>query len=231
MRLDRRQRRELLIVLIIFAVYNLLAFALPFPATMVFWLAYGFDLAAIAAQVPVIFMAHKNGKNLKSRFYGFPLIRLGVLYLCVQMAVSFVIMALSPWVPKWAAVLIFAVILGIFAVGLIAADSMRDEIELQDRKQAADTFMIRKLRSDMAYLEQQCPDAYTRRVIHELEEQLRYSDPVSGAALYGIENSLSGCIEQVKIAVANMQYTEAQRFCSKAAAILAERNELCKRNK
>ena len=231
MMLDKQMRRELGIVLIIFAAYNLLVFLIPFPLTEVFWLAYAFDLAAIVAQAPVILVAHKNGRNLRSRFYGFPIIRLGIIYLCVQLTVSFVIMPLSPWMPRWLAVLLFELILAFFAVGLIAADTIRDEIEFQDKKRTSGTFVIVKLRSVTAVMEQQCENADTQKIIRQLADQLRYSDPVSSAVLQNIENSIFNCVREAKNAMANQRYSETQRLCLKAMEMLTERNELCKQNK
>ena len=70
---------------VVLVVYNVLAFALPFPKTAVFAVSYLFTMIAILAQIYVIRTAFYRGEGVKSKFYGFPIAKLGVIYLAVQL--------------------------------------------------------------------------------------------------------------------------------------------------
>lgn len=66
---------------VVLVVYNVLAFALPFPKTGSFVVSYLFSMVAILAQIYVIRTAFYRGEGVKSKFYGFPIATLGVIYL------------------------------------------------------------------------------------------------------------------------------------------------------
>ena len=80
---------------VVLVVYHVLVFALPFPKTSVFVVSYLFSLAAILAQIYVIRTAFYQGEGVKSKFYGFPIAKLGVVYLVLQLILGFVFMALG----------------------------------------------------------------------------------------------------------------------------------------
>ena len=87
--------QSLAILAIVFVVYNVLAFVIPFEKTGTFWLSYIFSVIAIAVQVYVIKVAFCKEKSVKSKFYGFPVANVGVIYMLAQLALSLVFMALA----------------------------------------------------------------------------------------------------------------------------------------
>ena len=84
---------------VVLVVYNVLAFALPFPKTAVFAVSYLFSMIAILAQIYVIRTAFYRGEGVKSKFYGFPIAKVGVIYLAIQLIGGLVFMALGLAVP------------------------------------------------------------------------------------------------------------------------------------
>ena len=86
---------------VVLVVYNVLAFALPFPKTAVFAVSYLFSMIAILAQIYVIRTAFYRGEGVKSKFYGFPIAKVGVIYLAIQLIGGLVFMALGLAVPVW----------------------------------------------------------------------------------------------------------------------------------
>ena len=67
--------------------------------------------------------------------------------------------------------------------------------------------------------------------LKKLAEELRYSDPVSSAALTEIERDLSAAVEELQAAVIDADTSAVKHLCRKASALLAERSRLCKLNK
>ena len=130
--MEKNNNRQLILGGVVLVLYLVLALAVPFPKTGAYWVAFVFGLIAIAAQVYVMKSAFQKGEPVKSKFYGYPIARIGVIYLIVQIAAAFVLMALgfAFKVPVWAAVAVCVLITGISAIGFIAADIMRGGIHL-----------------------------------------------------------------------------------------------------
>lgn len=149
MSFNKNQIRSIVTVVVIFAVYNMLSFVLPFKHTGIFWIGYSFGLVSLIVSLMIFALAFGKDGTAKSRFYGFPIARIGVLYSAAQVPLSFLTMALAGMagIPLWPFVLVFILILGAAVLGTVATDATRDEIVRQDIKLAKDVSVIRALRS------------------------------------------------------------------------------------
>lgn len=216
---------------VVLVVYNVLAFALPFPKTAVFAVSYLFTTIAILAQIYVIRTAFYRGEGVKSKFYGFPIAKLGVIYLAVQLIAGLVFMALGLIVPVWLSLALYVVLLGIAAAGFVAADAARDEVVRQELKLEKDVSRMREFQAKGRALVtlNQIPEA--ARPLEKLAEDLRFSDPVSSEALTEIEDQLAECLAQLQEAVSAQKTEQILSVCQEAEHILAERNQLCKLSK
>ena len=216
---------------VVLVVYNVLAFALPFPKTAVFAVSYLFSMIAILAQIYVIRTAFYRGEGVKSKFYGFPIAKLGVIYLAVQLIAGLVFMVLGLIVPVWLPLALYVVLLGIAAAGFVAADAARDEVVRQEVKLEKDVSRMREFQAKGRALValNQVPEA--ARPLEKLAEDLRFSDPVSSEALTETEDQLAECLAQLQEAVSAQKTEQILSVCQEAERILAERNQLCKLNK
>ena len=216
---------------VVLVVYNVLAFALPFPKKAVFAVSYLFTMIAILAQIYVIRTAFYRGEGVKSKFYGFPIAKLGVIYLAVQLIVGLVFMALGLIVPVWLPLALYVVLLGVAAAGFVAADAARDEVVRQEVKLEKDVSRMREFQAKGRALValNQVPEA--ARPLEKLAEDLRFSDPVSSEALTEIEDQLAECLAQLQEAVSAQKTEQILSVCQEAERNLAERNQLCKLNK
>ena len=170
---------------------------------------------------------------MRSKFYGFPLARLTTIYLIAQLALSLLFMILGKFVEikVWIPVVLYAILLGVFAVGFIAADSMKEEVERQDTVHKARVDTMRALQSKSVFIASQCDDSETKKALNKLAESFRFSDPVSSDALNDIEASLNALVDELQNAVLDKDNAAAQVLCRKAEAILADRNRMCRLNK
>ena len=219
--------RATVVAVIALAIYNLVAFVISFVHTAAFWISYGFTMAAFFVVAASIYIAFIKNPDAKSRFYGFPIARLGVIYGAVQLIVSVAIMALAKLVPWWIPVLVYAIGMGAAVIGLVAADAVVEEIQTQDVKLKDNTAMMRALQSKISQIASQTDDA----AIKALAEEFRYSDPVSNDAIADAEADLAAAVDQLQAAFVDGDNEAAEQLCRKAAALLAERNRLCKLNK
>ena len=229
----KKNQRQLLICAIGLVCFLALVFLIPFPKTAAFWVCFAFSLIAIAAQGYVFKIAFDKGEPLKSKFYGFPIARIGVVYLIVQLVVCFAVMAIgfAVHVPVWVALLLCILILGAAAVGLIAADIMREEVERQDVQLKKDVQTMRALQSKSAALAGSCADEATKLKLTDLAEKFRFSDPVSSDAVAAAEQDLTAFLDELQNAVLEGDWASAGLLIAKTDAALAERNRLCKLNK
>lgn len=219
--------RAVVAVAVLLVIYNLIAFVIPFAHTAAFWASYGFTLAAIAVACASIYIAFIKNPDVKSRFYGFPIARIGVLYGGTQLIVSLIVMALALWIPWWIPTLVYAIGMGAAVIGLISAEAVVEEIQTQDVKLQKDVSLMRSLQSKVSQIASQTDDA----AIKALAEEFHYSDPVSCEAIADAEADLVATVDQLQAAFVDGDNEATTQLCRRTAALLAERNRLCKLNK
>ena len=219
--------RTIVVAAVLLVIYHLIAFLVPFVHTGAFWVSYVFGLVAFGVAAASIYIAFIKNPDAKSKFYGFPIARIGVIYGVMQLIASLLFMALAAILPAWIAVLVYALGLGAALIGLISAETVVEQIKEQDIKLKGDTTLMRTLQSKVNQLSSQSGDA----AIKALAEEFRYSDPVSSDALAEIERDLASVVDELQAAVIDADQEAAGQLCRKAAAVLAERNRQCKLNK
>ena len=219
--------RAIVVAVVTLVIYNLITFVIPFAHPAAFWISYGFTLTAFVVVCASIYIAFIKNPDAKSRFYGFPIARIGVLYGCAQLIVSLVVMAVAKWTPWWIPTLVYAIGLGAAVIGLVSAEAVVDEIKTQDVKLKDNTTMMRTLQSKISQIASQTDDA----AIKALAEEFRYSDPVSNDAIADAEADLAAAVDQLQAAFVDGDNEAMAQLCRKATALLAERNRLCKLNK
>lgn len=212
---------------VLLILYFLIVFLIPFGKTAVFWVSFVFTLIAFGVAAVSLYISFVKKPDAKSKFYGFPIAKIGVIYGMVQLAVGLIFMALGAWLPVWVAVLIYAIMLGAAVIGLIGADAVAEQIHVQDAKLRKNVSFMRNLQSKVNQMATQCAAPELR----QFAEDIRYSDPVSGDALADIEQELAAAVEELQAAVVDGDNAAVGQLCRKASAVLSERNRLCKLNK
>ena len=228
--MSKNKFRLYIVLAILFVVLSVVAFALPLAKTATFWISYVFAVVALAVQIYAYPKAF-DGENVKSKFYGFPIARVSTIYLVAQLVLSLTFMIAGKWVPVWIPVILFVLMLGAAAIGFVAAEGMRDEVERQDVVHKANVGTMRALQSKSVFIASQCDDPETKKALNVFAEALRFSDPVSSDALADIEENLTGLVEELGNAVMDKDYSAAKSLCAKATSLLADRNRMCKLNK
>lgn len=218
-----KQKYSILIVAgIVLVLYSLIVFVVPFPKNGVFWLSYVFTLISLAAQLVFVQVAFGGGMSVRSRFYGFPIFRIGMIYLAVQVVLSLVFMIIGQWIPMWIPTLCYLVVLGMGAIGLIAADNVRDSVRLVEEKQADNTVFMRNLRRNADVLAKQYPE------LEALSEALHFADPVTTVASEPYERQLGELLAQIQTCP---DEPNRVRLKNQMLELLDQRNAVCKSSK
>ena len=229
--MTKNRKRSIALLGIMLVVFSVIAFALPFKRNGLFWLSYVFGLFSIVVQVYVAKVAFGVTDSLKSKFYGYPIKKIGTIYMLVQMMLSYIFMALSSITPIWLAIILYTILLAAGMIGFIGADAARDEIERQDVKVETSSSCMVTLRSLVYPLADCCEDADIKRALADLADEFRYSDPVSNDALLTIEGELETAVSVLQETVQNGEKAEIISACKNTSDILKERNRMCKLNK
>lgn len=223
--------RAYAVLAILFVVFTVVVFAVPFVKNGVFGVSYLFALVAIVLQGYAIYKGFSRDEPLASKFYGFPVAQVGFVYLVTQLALSLLFMALGAFLPLWVVLVVCVIALGAAGVGLISTDAMREEILRQDEVLKKDVSMMRALQSKTRMLTGQCANSEVAALLSKLAEAVQYSDPVSSEALQQIEFDLTQLVDELQKAVVEQEYDAAKELIKKAENTLTERNRLCKLNK
>ncbi len=218
-------------MLIVLAVFILVAFFIPFVRNAVFWVALGFGAFAILIQLFVADSAFHDMTSATRNYYGFPVARIGLVYMLAQIALSFASMAFAAVIPVKYEILLFLLVFATAAVGYLGADTMRGEIERMDSKLSVETSRIRKLRAATAPLAERCQDEAARKAVWEVADAFRFSDPVSSKATIEIEDDLENAVAGLRFQITKGRTEEIVNTCRDISALLQERNELCKLGK
>ena len=216
---------------VLLILYILIAFLIPFAKTATFWVSFVFTLIAFCVVAASIYIAFVKNPDAKSRFYGFPIARIGIIYGIAQLVAGLLLMALGKWVPVWLAVLMYAIMLGAAVIGLISADAVAEQIHAQDAKLKKDVAAMRAIQSKLSVLPGQCEAPVTAKCLTQLADEIRFSDPVSSEATQETEADLNALTDELQKAVLEHDTAAAQNLCKRCQAVLMERNRLCKLEK
>ena len=223
---NKNALRGYIILAILLAAFCAIAFALPFAKNAVFWIGFGFGLLALLFQL-YIFKTSFTDSDAKSRFYGFPIARIGVYYLAAQFVLSIVEMALAKVLPAWIPLLINILLAALAGIGCITAETMRNEIVHQDVKLKKNVSNMRDLQSLAASLAGQCTDDALLPTITRLADEFRYSDPVSSENTLELEADMRARLGDIQQALVDGDTDGVKQLCSKLTGTLAERNRIC----
>lgn len=221
------------IILVIAAVFSAAAFLIPFERDeAVFWVGYIFGLAAILLQIPVFGFAYPKETQLKSKVLGYPVFRIGIVYLIVQMILSFIIFAAaeSGSFPMWLALLLCIAVLAVALVLGMSANMARAAISNMETVVQADTRMMKSLALRAEALASNTSDPMLMKELKKLAEDISFSDPVSNPVIADQEYELANVFGQLEAAV-NSHNPGAIDLCRNVGIALSNRNAACKANK
>lgn len=237
--------RLLAAIIILFVVFTICYFVIPFPhkSTAVFVLMYIFTAIAIIAQLyplyvtffqtkrlnNVVYSADKY-KKLKNVIYGLPLVKAGLTYLIIQLVLTLIVTVINCFVviPVWIIIILLVLLLGYTAINFITKHTVKDTIEDLEEKTVVDVVFIENFRTECAAFLASFSYEPLYEKVRELKELVQYSDPVTHESLNEIEDEISTLFIQVKDNYYNSQFTLLERDLNKLISLVKERNVRCK---
>lgn len=213
---------------ILLGMYSCMVFLIPFPKNTIFAVSYVFAIVAVAIQILVWKVAWLDSETVQSKFYGVPILRVGIIYLFGQFILSTIFMIVSEWIPSWVPVLIYILALGVMLLGCIAADVAKEQVDKIDEQIKKQTFVIKRMRVEAEYLHTTFSTTSMAETLRKVREALRYSDPVSSEKLNQKEDELQLLLQKLRAELQEEKTENAEKTAQEFLAVLEERNNLCK---
>lgn len=227
--MDKKRIREIIIFAVIFIVYNVLAFVIPFKKNAVFAVAYIFALISVIAFAANYIFAFEKAKTLKSKFLSYPIFRIGLLYLISQLILSTLLMVLTSFINiyVWIAIVPCILILAIAIIKTFTLDMAREKIENIAIKEEINTSFIGSLQIDIKTLSNRASNENIKTKLLKLSEAVKYSDPVSNEVLAEIESNIKIAFDELKTNI-NAGSNDVEPLVNELNNLLSERNDKCK---
>jgi hypothetical protein len=214
-------------------VYVVLATIIPFSKPPASWVAFAFTVLAFIFGVAISIWAFDKGRSLVSKFYGFPVFRIGFLYTIVQILISILIFAVGAFVnlPYWIGLSISILLLGVALVGVIITDNARDYVDDVDAKSEKSTKTLARFNIDIADILDTCSNSELYEPLKKLNEKFKYSDQVSSPATEEKEEEIKQEIENLKNIINNESAEIVIDKIKLISNLLSSRNRVCEARK
>jgi hypothetical protein len=212
--------------LIALVAYNLLVFVLSQVRTDVFWLSYSFTVFALAIQLVLPLLLRSNGHIKRDAFLKLPAYMHCMLFSAVQFISGIILMLVT--VSFKTALLIEIVILSFFLMNTIYALAGKEIIQVAEDSMKQRTSFIHTLTMDVETVREKADDVSLRKKLKELEDAVRYSDPVSNRALETIEQKIQAAMTNLSNQIDRSSIKDAIAEADNMILLFNERNRKCK---
>lgn len=219
--MSRNKKLGCVILLIAMVIVCVVAFAIPTAKTTSFWVTFIFTCVAFASQILIWNIGFKDNTPIKSKFLGIPVVRVGYIYLVLQLIVLTVLVA-CPALPVWVTIIINVLIVGISAICMITAEIGGDIASNVEERIQSRVFYIRELQTDIEMVAERESDFVIKQKILKLAETVRYSDPISSDRLSELEKRISDKVKELNNA------DDKSLIVDEIELLLMERNKKCK---
>ena len=217
---------------ILFAVFNAVCFITPNEVAGMtkfggaFWVGYIFVTLTFFGQLACAYVAFKAENNQKL-FYNLPLITVSYTGLIVTLVAGALCMAL-PNLPNWVGILVCLLILAFTAIAIVKATAAATAVSDIDQRVATKTAFIRSLTVDAEHLMNTAKTAELKDLAKKVYEAVRYSDPMSDAALVEIEEKMKNGFADLENAVEAGDAELAASVAGELLSLVDLRNKKCK---
>ena len=214
---------------IIFAVFNLLVFVIANEKNGVFWMSYAFMCIAFIVQGASMLLALRSLET-ETVFMGIPLASLSLYYFFAAIFVGAVFMFFQN-APFKLALVLQILILAIYVVIAIMALMSRNVVQDVNDNLKENVEAIKTLVVDVDVFIPQVNDPALKKSLKKLSETIKYSDPMSNAAVADIEEQIMQTVNELRINIENSRNAEAIQTCKDIEVLFMQRNSLLKATK
>ncbi len=228
MQMNKQNKSFVAMYAIVAVVYILLFALIPFPKDAAAWLMFVFSLIAVAGSCAVTLYTLGKDSSLMSKFYGYPVFKIGMVYMLLQLGFSVLIYIIGSFaqVPYWVALLLSLILAGGAGIGVIAADNAREFVEQMDDHTVEVTGNVTYFQLDARDILELCQDDALRPELEALVTKCKYSDPVSVPETRELEEEIKALLQELRKQVAENKGEEALAKAQLILRLLSSRNRI-----
>lgn len=214
---------------IIAIIFILITVLIPFQKPACSWIMFSFSLISLLVGAGISLYAFGKPKDLMSKFYGYPIFRIGYLYTVAQVITTVILYAVGAFfsVPYWIGLLISIIYTGAAGIGFIVTDNSRDFIENIDVNTVDTTKAVTGFQVDISDILDACKDEKAIEPLQNLVTKFKYSDPVSIEKTKEIETEIEKELKILKVCVSDQNTDTTLEQIEKVVNLLNSRNRIC----
>lgn len=233
MEISKRRKSTVIIYSIVAFVFILLTLTIPFSKPVASWVMFAFSIVSIIGGCGISIYAFSKSEELKSKFYGFPVFRIGFLYTTIQLGLSLLVYIVGAFVdlPYWVGLLLSVLLIGMAAIGVLIIDNARDYVEEIETNTITVAKTIKKFNVDIAEVLDICKNQEVHEPLKKLAEKFKYSDRVSSNAAKEKEEEIKVEIENLKLIINNENPEIVIKKIETISNLLSSRNRICEAEK
>ncbi len=229
MKLTKRKKSVIIIYSIATIVFLILTIGIPFAKPAASWMMFAFSIVSLTGGCGITLFAFSKSEELKSKFYGYPVFRIGSLYTIIQLALTVLIYIIGAFVniPYWVGLAISVLLMGLASIGVITTDTARDYVEEIDTKTTATVKTLTRFNVDISDLVDVCKYDSAKSSLKKLAEKFKYSDQVSSSAT---EEKEALIMEELNNLREIITRNDAEKIIEQVEAVsnlLNSRNRIC----
>lgn len=225
------KRRTTIAIIAVAIAFGLASFIIPFEKNTTFWSAFLFGMVSVLAQLYFFKSAFKGNSSAKSRVYGYPIARIGVLYSSAQLIISFAQMGLSTYLPFWAGSTLNIVILILALIGCLGTETARSAVASLDATEAEQTAKMARIVLIAESLAAANKDPGLKHELTALVDKARFSDPVSSSNTADIEDEIVKTLNELKRTLDAGETKRTHELIEQSLSEIENRNRICRAHK
>lgn len=191
-----------------------------------FWVGYIFITLSFIGQLICAYIAFK-ADNLQKFFYNVPLIRISRTGLVLTAILGTLCMAI-PNLPNWIGIIICLAVLAFTVISVIKATAAGDIVSGIDEKIESKTLFIKALTADAEALMSAAKTPELKAEVKKVYEAIRFSDPMSNAALEEINEQIQNQFSVFADSVKAEDFDLAFSYSDELIILIDNRNKKCK---
>lgn len=218
---------------IAFAAIAIIYLLIPFTHSGTFWSAYAFALVSIIFGGVLTCWAFGKNDNLESKFYSFPIFKLGIIYASLQNIISLIILILNVWVdvPSWIPSVISILLLAFAGMGSIAKEEAKEIIEEVHQKTEIKVKQVEYFNLDINDIANMCSNDEIKENLKPLIDKIKYCDPISIDATKEKEQEIECEIEKLRDFVEKSDVVSAKSQIDVISRLLDTRSKISQMSK
>ena len=219
---------------VLLGLFNAFAFIIPaWPNlekfTASFWIGWGATIATFFGQLICAWVAFKED-SAKKTFYNISLFTVSYTALITMFVVAMICIVVTP-IPYWVAAIACSLVLAANIFAILKAKIAIDLVANVDEKIEKATSFIYNMRAASESLCARAKTDDSKAICKKVCDAFKYSDPMSNSELDSIETMINAHFTRLRNAIAESNTDFANSEADEILALIAERNNTCKRLK